>query len=98
MSAMSFRSAAVAAVVFAAGAAAAPAARAVEFQEFDVGGAPAGIARGSDGHVWVADSADPGRILRVSTKGVPTAFSAGLTPGARPTQITQGPDGNVWFT
>ena len=76
----------------------APAAGAVEFQEFDVGGQPAGIARGADGNVWVADSAERGRILRVSPAGKVTAFTAGLTPNARPAGITGGPDGNVWFT
>ena len=79
--------------------AAVPAAHAaVEFQEFDVGGAPAGIARGADGNVWVADSADPGRILRVAPDGRFTAFSNGLTPNARPNGITPGRDGNIWFT
>jgi streptogramin lyase len=27
-----------------------------------------------------------------------TEFSAGITPGASPTNITAGPDGNLWFT
>lgn len=94
MSALS-RCVVMAAVVLSA---AAPAAHAVEFQEFDVGGAPAGIARGADGNVWVADSADPGRILRVAPDGRFTAFSNGLTPNARPNGITPGPDGNLWFT
>jgi virginiamycin B lyase len=79
-------------------AATAPAAHAVEFQEFRVGGQPAGIARGADGNVWVADAAERGRILRVTPAGEVTAFTNGLTPDARPTGITPGPDGNVWFT
>lgn len=92
---MSRCTAAVAAAAFALSA---PAARATDFQEFDVGGQPAGIARGADGNVWVADSAERGRILRVTPAGQVTAFSAGLTPGARPAGVTAGPDGNVWFT
>jgi streptogramin lyase len=29
---------------------------------------------------------------------VVTEFSAGITPGSRPNEITVGPDGNLWFT
>ncbi len=31
-------------------------------------------------------------------EGLVTEFSAGLTPGASPSGITAGPDGNLWFT
>ena len=30
--------------------------------------------------------------------GVVTEFSAGITAGAHPSEITVGPDGNLWFT
>src|SRR5262249_38518359 len=30
--------------------------------------------------------------------GVITEFSAGITPGGQPLDITAGPDGNLWFT
>jgi streptogramin lyase len=59
---------------------------------------PAGIARGADGNVWVAENADPGRIARVTPSGQITEFSAGMTPKSGPQGITPGPDGNVWFT
>src|SRR5262249_9434631 len=43
---------------------------------------------------------EPGRdrIGRITTAGVLTEFSAGLTPGAVPGGIATGPDGNLWFT
>ena len=36
-------------------------------------------------------------IGRITPDGVVTEFSAGITPGASPYDITAGPDGNVWF-
>ena len=38
------------------------------------------------------------RIGRITTAGVVTEFSAGITVGALPRDITAGPDGNLWFT
>ncbi len=52
------------------------------------------IARGADGNLWFTESA--GRIGRITTAGVITEFSAGLS--FRPGSIALGPDGNMWFT
>lgn len=60
------------------------------------GSAPAAITAGPDGNLWYADESD--HIGRVTTAGVITEFSAGITAGAVPAAITAGPDGNLWFT
>ena len=39
-----------------------------------------------------------GRIGRITTAGVVTEFTAGITPGSFPFNIVAGPDGNMWFT
>ena len=38
------------------------------------------------------------RIGRITPTGTVTEFSAGITLGAGPSEITAGPDGNLWFT
>src|SRR6185295_10119984 len=35
---------------------------------------------------------------RITTAGAVTEFSLGLTPGVAVSDITAGPDGNMWFT
>jgi streptogramin lyase len=71
--------------------------------------APHSIVTGPDGNLWFTEEfAD--RIGRITPDGAITEFSAGITPSpaqglpgphqyqpASPTQITQGPDGNLWF-
>jgi len=37
-------------------------------------------------------------VARADAGPVATAFTAGVTPGATPTDIATGPDGNLWFT
>jgi virginiamycin B lyase len=56
---------------------------------------PGAITSGPDGNLWFlnADAID-----RITTTGVVTQFSQGITPGSRPVAITSGPDGNLWFT
>src|SRR5262245_5907799 len=54
-----------------------------------------GITRGPDGNMWFTDAL-AGKIGRITPAGVITEFSAGITPGAQPTEITAGPDGNLW--
>ena len=44
--------------------------------------------------VLVTERLEPRCLLA----GIITEFSAGITPGSRPTGITAGPDGNLWFT
>jgi virginiamycin B lyase len=38
------------------------------------------------------------RIGRITTAGVVTEYSAGITPGSVPVSITAGGDGALWFT
>lgn len=57
---------------------------------------PRGIVTGPDSNLWVSD--DNGAILKVTTAGVSTRFSSGITGGATCIFITVGPDGNLWFT
>ena len=54
------------------------------------------ITAGPDGNLWFTELA--GRIGRITTTGVVTEFSAGITAGSGPYGITAGPDGNIWFT
>lgn len=58
---------------------------------------PRGITAGPDGNLWVAGM-DSDSVFRVTTAGVITEYSAGITPASGPFGITAGPDGNVWFT
>jgi len=38
------------------------------------------------------------RIGKITTAGVITEYSSGITVGATPFFLAAGPDGNVWFT
>jgi virginiamycin B lyase len=53
------------------------------------------ITAGPDGNLWFTET-DGHRIGRITTAGVVTEFSAGIT--GPPFNITSGPDGNLWFT
>jgi virginiamycin B lyase len=67
------------------------------------------IAVGPDGNAWVTDQIDPHpqgwpgpplgalRIGRVSPSGRTATYSAGLAADAKPSAITAGPGGTVWF-
>jgi hypothetical protein len=57
---------------------------------------PLGIAAGSGGDIWFADSA--GAIGRVTAAGRITELSRGLNPHSSPVAIAAGADGNLWFT
>ena len=60
------------------------------------GRSPAGITAGPDGNVWFAESAGSGGIGRITSAGVITEFTAGISGQAE--GIALGPDGNLWFT
>jgi hypothetical protein len=55
------------------------------------------IAKGPDGKLWFTEKA-AGRIGRITTAGVITEFSSGLSGSSEPADIAAGPDGNLWFT
>jgi streptogramin lyase len=65
---------------------------------------PGGIAAGSDGNLWVADSSwvreepGPGYILRLTPTGESTSFAVPtLVENFRPMAIAAAPDGVLWF-
>ena len=65
--------------------------------EFPVAGAsPSHIASGPDGNLWFTDL-NGNRIGRITTSGIVTMFSSGLSAASEPQGITAGPDGNMWF-
>ena len=57
---------------------------------------PSGITSGPDGNLWFTESTG-NRIGRITTGGVVTEFSAGLSDESSPEGIAMGPDGNLWF-
>ena len=59
---------------------------------------PLGIVAGCDGNLWFTESANPGRIGRITPAGTIDEFTAGLTPDSAPVGIAAGPDANLWFT
>ena len=63
--------------------------------EFSAAGTPEGIAVGSDGNLWFAESTGGGKIGRITPAGAITEF-----PGfaGSPFWITSGPDHNLWIT
>jgi streptogramin lyase len=67
---------------------------------FNVSGYTEAITPGPDGNIWVResarDSADVGRIARITRKGAVTEFPVGRRVAGG--GITAGPDGNLWFT
>ena len=76
--------------------------------EFDTGGIwpNSGIVTGPDDNLWFTGSVDLGAgdesrgavIARMTTSGTITTFSTGLSANSSPQAITNGPDGNLWFT
>ncbi len=58
---------------------------------------PRGIAAGPDGNLWFTEKVG-NRIGRITTAGVVTEFSTGITASSGPFGIAAGPDGNLWFT
>jgi virginiamycin B lyase len=71
--------------------------------QFSVGNeayGPFDITEGSDGNAWFTfRSPSTNAIGRITTSGVSTLFTAGLSPGdVAVHDITAGPDGNIWFT
>src|SRR5829696_6160592 len=60
-------------------------------------GAPAAIAPGPDGNVWVSETRAPGQIAKVTPAGTVTEFTGGVTPnlsaGHLLTDAAKGPDG-----
>ena len=63
---------------------------------FNVGGGGL-ITTGPDGNLWFTEFS-VNQIGRITTTGVVTEFSTGITAGAGPNFITVGSDGNLWFT
>jgi len=60
------------------------------------GGGLVGIAMGSDGNIWASD--DGGNaVARFTPDGQGTSFPM-PTLNAIPTELTAGPDGNLWCT
>ena len=59
------------------------------------GSAPAGLVRGNDGALWIAEHAAD-KIGRLAADG--TFREWPLAAGAAPTDITVGPDHAIWFT
>jgi streptogramin lyase len=69
---------------------------------------PSEITAGPDGNLWFTEpffitngvlvKGSGNQVARISTSGVVTEFSAGITSGAVPWGIVGGPDGNIWFT
>jgi virginiamycin B lyase len=57
---------------------------------------PGGIAPGPDGNLWFTEE-NGNRIGRITLGGAITEFTAGLSSGAKPVEITPGP-GGLWFT
>ncbi len=58
---------------------------------------PIGIVKGFNNDLWFADFGNSA-IGEITTAGVITEFSQGLTSSDIPDGITAGPDGNYWFT
>ena len=57
----------------------------------------ANIAAGPDGALWFTEP-QVDAIGRITTGGVVTSFTSGISSGSRPNVITSGPDGALWFT
>jgi virginiamycin B lyase len=52
-----------------------------------------------DGALWFTESGpNSNAIGRITTGGIITNHFPVPTPGSEPSDITQGPDGNIWFT
>lgn len=53
------------------------------------------ITDGDDGNLWITQNSD-GKITRLTTSGVATAFAL-PSANAQPSSITTGPDGSLWI-
>jgi hypothetical protein len=53
-----------------------------------------GIARGSDGNMWVGNFSTPGSVARVTPGGTVTNFPV---PAGSPIDVIGGSDGNIWY-
>ena len=71
-------------------------AQAASIMEFTGGvTSPGAMAAGSDGNVWFINGAG---IAKIDASGQVTTYTAGLDPGATPYDLTNGPNGDLWFT
>jgi len=51
---------------------------------------------GPDGNIWFTERSG-NKIGRITTSGVVTEYSSGMSSTTKPIGITTGPDGNLWF-
>jgi virginiamycin B lyase len=61
---------------------------------------PYDIVNGPDGAIWFTEYNNipgNGAIGRITTSGVVTEYSTGITPNSGPNGMTLGSDGNLWF-
>jgi virginiamycin B lyase len=68
---------------------------------FSMNNGPEEIGLGADGNIWFAEVGNPNAAIgRITTSGVVTEFTGGLTVSSQPVSITPSPasDGNLWFT
>ena len=56
------------------------------------------VTAGPDGNVWFSEGGVPSRIGKITTAGVVTEYSSGLSHSAGLQGIAAGADGNLWFT
>jgi len=68
-----------------------------EFPIPTVNSVPWEIVSGPDGNLWFTEYFGQ-KLGRITTGGVITEFSNGITTPAFPKGIASGPDGNIWFT
>jgi streptogramin lyase len=61
------------------------------------GSNPWGICSGPDGRLWFTERTG-NKIGAITTAGVFTEYTTGLTAACQPYDIIEGPDGNLWFT
>src|SRR5204862_77187 len=48
-------------------------------------------------NLWFTDLGTTKALGRITPNGTITEFTTGLNPAGAPTELTLGPDGNVWF-
>ena len=68
---------------------------------FTINNVPEEIAAGPDGNLWFVESGNPNAaIAQITTAGVITEHTTGLTANSEPNSITPvaAADGNLWFT
>jgi streptogramin lyase len=66
---------------------------------------PLGIVAGPDGNLWFTEVNNPechetcrSYVGRITPSGEYKGFWMGIDPGSQPWEISNGPDGNLWFT